>query len=598
MTDVDIHVMFRPDGVAGVAPISKLTQGMISTLRDAIEELRKSKMANKYSKRLFEYRDSKTALGTAVWTSNSAEIACGKWQVQFVLICLAGFFLNTAYDNLNGKMTMWRTKDYGVVLWVKCVWYIPFWITNVIVFLKAAYEGRYKAPCTARITLEEHNGRWNILLIMGVIAEIAQILLNQHEPGWTLHKTFSSGGIISEILLYLPACLITWWSIRYRPELWIPCWLGLATIVGIVFSYTWRANAINFACVLLITLLLGFAFVYFLLSNVFTIRNAKKKNRRRAQRFSEEWQKILMVNNVNEGTFEKVVTNGPLKDLVELTDSVEEELKTQYLAFRSHLSLLRRQTQSRTKGYGRFAVHERKNSFGKFRQSTSDFDRLFEQASSLNSAVHDFLWDLISPLQEAATEHGRKGSIVGSLSHRTSNFERFPCLLFGPIKKPDRAIQKCVRSYRRDVGCLTDLVRCTIVVETTEQLLRVFKMFRDKSIIGIESVERSYLLGVDVEEDDANTRQSLSSLQSDNDSGDLQEDIYFRITQVKNRFHHKSEYYDPGTGYRDLSLNLEVGWNYDFDILTFLPVQEWSKGVTEQHIIEVQVCAHVYLFFF
>jgi hypothetical protein len=40
-------------------------------------------------------------------------------------------------------------------------------MTNVIVFLKAAYEGSYKTPCTARITLEEHNDRWNILLIMG-----------------------------------------------------------------------------------------------------------------------------------------------------------------------------------------------------------------------------------------------------------------------------------------------------------------------------------------------------------------------------------------------------------------------------------------------
>ena len=124
----DIHVMFRPDGVAGVAPISKLTQGILSTLRDGIEQLRKSKMANKYSKRLFECRDSKTALGTAVWNSNSAEISCGKWQVQFVLICLIAFFLNTAYNNLNDKMTMWRTKDYGEVLWVKCVWFISFWM--------------------------------------------------------------------------------------------------------------------------------------------------------------------------------------------------------------------------------------------------------------------------------------------------------------------------------------------------------------------------------------------------------------------------------------------------------------------------------------
>ena len=58
---------------------------------------------------------------------------------------------------------------------------------------------------------------------------------------------------------------------------------------------------------------------------------------------------------------------------------------------------------------------------------------------------------------------------------------------------------------------------------------------------------------------------------------------------MKNRFHHKSEHYDPATGYRDLSLNLEVGWHYESDTLTLLPVQEWSKGVTEQHIIELQV---------
>ena len=29
----------------------------------------------------------------------------------------------------------------------------------------------------------------------------------------------------------------------------------------------------------------------------------------------------------------------------------------------------------------------------------------------------------------------------------------------GPIKKPQRAIEKVVRSYRRDAACLTDIVR-------------------------------------------------------------------------------------------------------------------------------------------
>jgi hypothetical protein len=330
--------------------------------------------------------------------------------------------------------------------------------------------------------------------------------------------------------------------------------------------------------------------VYFGLAKQRTERIAKEKNKRRAERFIEEWKRVVIVN---EGiavqdlpvSFEMVNRKGPLQDLWEMTKSIQGMLKTQYFESRSRVSGLRRliSTQTRTIGYDRFAVRERKTLYGKLRQSTSDFDRLLEQASSLNWAVHDFLSDLISPLQEAATEQGSS----------SSQFERFPCLKFAPIKQPDRAIQKCVRSYRRNAGCLTDLVRCTIIVETIDQLLRLFKLFQDRSIFGEESVERFHLLGVNVE-DDTRSRESLSSSQLDR----LQEDIYFRITRVKNRFHHKSEYYDPATGYRDLSLNLEVGWNYESDTLTLLPVQEWSKGVTEQHIIELQVSEPVSVFFF
>ena len=161
-----------------------------------------------------------------------------------------------------------------------------------------------------------------------------------------------------------------------------------------------------------------------------------------------------------------------------------------------------------------------------------------------NKTHTHFLSDLISPLQEAATEQDRN----------SSQFERFPCLKFAPINQPDRVIKKCVRSYRRNTGCLTDLVHCTIIVETIDQLLHLFKLFQDRSIFGEESVDRFHLLVVNVE-DDTKSRESLSSSQSDR----LQEDIYFRITRLKNRFHHKSEYYDPVTGYRDLSLNLEDG---------------------------------------
>ena len=579
LTEIDIHDMFREEVTARESSI-KLRKGMLTTLRAAIEELRKSKMANKYSTRLMEYRDSKTALGTAVWTSNSAEIACGKWQVQFIWICLAAIFFNSAIDNLNGKMTKWRKGEpYGVILWAKCIWYIPFWISNGFFFLKAAYEGRYKTPHTARITLEKQIKRCIILLMLGLIAEIAQILFKQHDPEWTLDKTFSIGGIIFEIILYLPPCIVAWWSIRYRQELWIPSWAGLGLLVGVIIPNSFFfddafQNPSYFILILVFFVSVCVCFVYFGLAKQRTERIAKEKNKWRAERFIEEWKRVVIVN---EGipaqdlpvSFEMVITKGPLKDLWEMTKSIQVKLKNQYCESRSRVSGLRRliSTQTRTIGYDRFAVRERKTLYGKFRQSTSDFDRLFEQASSLNSAVHDLLSDLISPLQEDATEQ----------DSNSFKFEHFPCLKFAPIKQPDRTIQKCVRSYRRDAGCLTDLVRCTIIVETIDQLLRLFKLFQNRSIFGEKCVERFHLLGVDVQ-DDTKSRESLGSSQLDH----LQEDIYFCITRVKNRFHHKSEHYDPATGYRDLSLNLEVGWHYESDTLTLLPVQEWSKGVTLQ----------------
>lgn len=74
-----------------------------------------------------------------------------------------------------------------------------------------------------------------------------------------------------------------------------------------------------------------------------------------------------MVNDVNEGKsiqnlpvpFEKGVTKGHLKNLVELTDSFQE-LATQYLAFISHRALLRRQTQRAEQRLSSMTVHERK----------------------------------------------------------------------------------------------------------------------------------------------------------------------------------------------------------------------------------------------
>eukprot|EP00961_Rhodomonas_salina_P040556 544842-Rhodomonas_salina.4 len=40
----------------------------------------------------------------------------------------------------------------------------------------------------------------------------------------------------------------------------------------------------------------------------------------------------------------------------------------------------------------------------------------------------------------------------------------------GPVKQTERALQKCVRVYRRDPAYLADLVRCTVVFRTISDI--------------------------------------------------------------------------------------------------------------------------------
>ena len=65
----------------------------------------------------------------------------------------------------------------------------------------------------------------------------------------------------------------------------------------------------------------------------------------------------------------------------------------------------------------------------------------------------------------------------------TSEWRGDVVLVCGPVKKPERALQKCVRVFRRDVGCLTDLVRCTIVAQTIQQVYAIFSSIRSVSVV-------------------------------------------------------------------------------------------------------------------
>ena len=55
----------------------------------------------------------------------------------------------------------------------------------------------------------------------------------------------------------------------------------------------------------------------------------------------------------------------------------------------------------------------------------------------------------------------------------------------GPVKRPDRALQKVVRKFYRDPRCLTDLIRCSILVDSIRDVKLVLAEILRKSIVGL-----------------------------------------------------------------------------------------------------------------
>ncbi|EKX35965.1 hypothetical protein GUITHDRAFT_117880 [Guillardia theta CCMP2712] len=141
-------------------------------------------------------------------------------------------------------------------------------------------------------------------------------------------------------------------------------------------------------------------------------------------------------------------------------------------------------------------------------------------------------------------------------------------------------MQKTVRSYRRDPSCLTDLVRCTVVVSSIDDVLSWLSFLRGQSVVGH---------GVSAWDQPGGGRVMSEDVETG--GGEEGGEIYMSITNIKNR-------YDPsgGTslsgGYRDLCVCVEVGWTIDesSQCCTFVPVKEWGRTAgLRKHICEIQV---------
>jgi hypothetical protein len=179
---------------------------------------------------------------------------------------------------------------------------------------------------------------------------------------------------------------------------------------------------------------------------------------------------------------------------------------------------------------------------GKYRQRTQDIDLLFDEATMLNDRFLDLVDGLVS------RETGWKG------------------LVRGPVKRPDRALQKVVRRYNRDARCLTDLVRCCILLPSICDVGRCLEVLLGKSVVGLHEEEG--------EQGPATGK-------------------FFKVVKVKDRFTT-----DQKDGYRDICLNVEVAWTILSESekeLEFLPVYDktgrsWdSMPRIRTHICEIQL---------
>ncbi|KAJ1474813.1 hypothetical protein T484DRAFT_1910814, partial [Baffinella frigidus] len=108
----------------------------------------------------------------------------------------------------------------------------------------------------------------------------------------------------------------------------------------------------------------------------------------------------------------------------------------------------------------------------KARQAHEDIDLLFDEAAMVTAPVNEPFMDLIASMVAAV------GPVEGLVLKR------------GPVKKPERALQKLVRVYGRDVAMLTDLVRCSVIAEDLRQVEALMSSLDARSVVGLVGLAR------------------------------------------------------------------------------------------------------------
>ena len=164
-------------------------------------------------------------------------------------------------------------------------------------------------------------------------------------------------------------------------------------------------------------------------------------------------------------------------------------------------------------------------------------------------------------------------------------------------------------------GCLADLVRCTVVCKSLQHLHRLFNEIRVVSVVAADNADLGECAGCgcapggrkqraragvfdDEERGAGDARWSADAGEVGDEEGSwMEERALFRMTACKNRFRAGSPHLDEKTLFRNMSLNLEVGWVFQGDgSCELVPVSRWKSEGADTLICGVQI--HLHLFYY
>jgi len=262
---------------------------------------------------------------------------------------------------------------------------------------------------------------------------------------------------------------------------------------------------------------LAFMPIFHNTSRVFTTKKIKEQAHRKMladiQKYEDAWEAAVCVNQQGDAPASAQIhphsqlhnpeTVTYLESIHKQCVEARAKIKEERDAAVAKLSVVNRSLVRISAGPRSWQHEFRYGRTGKYRQFTKDIDVLFDEAAMLN----DHFLDLIDRLMIHAS-NGR-------------GFVR------GPVKRPDRALQKVIRKYYRDPRCLTDLVRCCIILPSICDVSSCLTAILDKSAVGLQEESKK----------------------------DGTSEKIFKLVKVKDRFTAYQPY-----GYRDICLNVEVAW--------------------------------------